>query len=70
MAATYDVVSQQDRTVSVGGGTFQHEVRVTIKTKPSGIVTYVDVPVADGWLDTLPDVLAQAAQEREQVQHL
>jgi hypothetical protein len=70
MAATYEVVTQQDRTVSVGGGVFEHQVRVTFKTKPSGITSYVDVVVEPGWLDTLPALLAEAAQEREQVMNL
>jgi hypothetical protein len=70
MAATYEVVSQADRTVSRGGGVFEHQVRVTFTTKPSGITSYVDVVVAPGWLDTLPAILAEAAQEREQVMKL
>lgn len=70
MAATYEIVNIVDRTVSLGGGQFQNQERVTYQTKPSGLVGYVDIPAEPGWENTVDEIVTAEAAKREQVKAL
>jgi hypothetical protein len=70
MATTYEIVSQIPRTRSMPGGQFETVMNVTFRTKPSRQVGSIDVPSAMYNASEVDRLVAEAAQQIEEIQAL